>query len=141
MHRLPNITVSASPATSTTHPHPHQHGLIMGKKQNKELKRKNMLTYDFYHNFLSYTNKGRRQTTICDLSHSVCRSPLTDLGHISSVTYICHPLWFVCGHRKMILTSPLNLSVEQFILLFLYIRMVWYTVNYKSLLHSLSGCK
>ena len=33
---------------------------------------------------------------------------LTDLGHISSVTYVCHPLWFVCGHRKGILTSPLN---------------------------------
>ena len=49
-------------------------------------------------------------TTICDLSHSVCRSPLTDLGHISSVTYVCHPLWFVCGHRKGILTSPLNIS-------------------------------
>ena len=48
------------------------------------------------------------QTTICDLSHSVCRSPLTDLGHISSVTYVCHPLWFVCGHRKGILTSPLT---------------------------------
>ena len=37
-------------------------------------------------------------TTICDLSHSVCWSPLTDLGHISSVTYVCHPLWFVCGN-------------------------------------------
>ena len=47
-------------------------------------------------------------TTICDLSHSVCWSPLTDLGHISSVTYVCHPLWFVCGHRKGILTSSLN---------------------------------
>ena len=49
-------------------------------------------------------------TTICDLSHSVCRSPLTDLGHISSVTYVCHPLWFVCGHRKGILTpkSPMS---------------------------------
>ena len=35
-------------------------------------------------------------TTICDLSHSVCGSPLTDLGHISSVTYVCHTLWFVC---------------------------------------------
>ena len=46
-------------------------------------------------------------TTICDLSHSVCRSPLTDLGHISSVTYVCHPLWFAYGHRKGILTSPL----------------------------------
>ena len=46
-------------------------------------------------------------TTICDLSHSVCWSPLTDLGHINSVTYVCHPLWFVCGHRKGILTSPL----------------------------------
>ena len=34
-------------------------------------------------------------TTICDLSHSVCRSPLTDLGHINSVTYVCLPLWFV----------------------------------------------
>ena len=47
-------------------------------------------------------------TTICDLSHSVCRSPLTDLGHISSVTYVCHPLWFVCGHRKGIFKSPLS---------------------------------
>ena len=47
-------------------------------------------------------------TTICDLSHSVCWSPLTDLGHISSVTYVCHPLWFVCGHRKGILMSPLT---------------------------------
>ena len=46
-------------------------------------------------------------TTICDLSHSACRSRLTDLGHISSVTYVCHPLWFVCDHRKGILTSPL----------------------------------
>ena len=49
-------------------------------------------------------------TTICDLSHSLCWRPLTDLGHIlSSVTYVCHPLWFVCGHRKGILTSPLRL--------------------------------
>ena len=47
-------------------------------------------------------------TTICDLSHSDYGSPLRDLGHISSVTYICHPLWFVCGHRKGILTSPLS---------------------------------
>ena len=47
-------------------------------------------------------------TTICGLSHSLCWSPLTDLGHISSVTYVCHPLWFVCGHRKGILTSPLT---------------------------------
>ena len=47
-------------------------------------------------------------TSICDLSHSLCWSPLTDLGHISSVTYVCHPLWFVCGHRKGILTSPLK---------------------------------
>ena len=45
-------------------------------------------------------------TSICDLSHFLCRSQLTDLGHISSVTYVCHPLWFVCGHRKGILTSP-----------------------------------
>ena len=47
-------------------------------------------------------------TTICDLSHSLCWRPLTDLGHINSVTYVCHPLWFVCGHRKGILTSPLS---------------------------------
>ena len=47
-------------------------------------------------------------TTICDLSHSVCWSPLTDLGHIGSVTYVCHPLWFVYGHRKGILMSPLS---------------------------------
>ena len=39
-------------------------------------------------------------TSICDLSHSLCWSPLTDLGHISLVTFVCHPLWFVCGHRK-----------------------------------------
>ena len=45
-------------------------------------------------------------TPICDLSHSVCGSTLTDLGHIFSVTYVCHPLWFVGGHRKGILTSP-----------------------------------
>ena len=51
-------------------------------------------------------------TTICDLSHSLCGSPLTDLGHISSVTYVCHPLWFVCGHRKGIFTSPLSMSVS-----------------------------
>ena len=49
-------------------------------------------------------------TTICDLSHNACRSPLTDLGHINSVTYGCHPLWFVCGHRKGILMSPLKYS-------------------------------
>ena len=46
-------------------------------------------------------------TTIFDYSQSSCRSPLTDLGHISSVTYVCHPLWFVCGHKKGILMSPL----------------------------------
>ena len=39
-------------------------------------------------------------TSICDLSHRLCWRPLTDLGHISSVTYVCHPLWFVSGHRK-----------------------------------------
>ena len=50
-------------------------------------------------------------TTICDFSHSFCWSPLTDLGHISSVTYVCHPLWFVCGHRKGILTSPLTMNI------------------------------
>ena len=47
-------------------------------------------------------------TSICDLSHSLCWSALTDLGHINSVTYVCHPLWLVCGHRKGILTSPLS---------------------------------
>ena len=52
-------------------------------------------------------------TTICDLSHNVYGSPLTDLGHISSVTYICHPLWFVCGHRKGILTSPLSVHHQE----------------------------
>ena len=51
-------------------------------------------------------------TTICDLSHSLCWSPLTDLGHISSVTYVCHPLWFVCGDRKGNLTSPLILNAN-----------------------------
>ena len=45
-------------------------------------------------------------TSICDFSHSLYWSPLTHLGHINSVTYVCHPLWFVCGHRKGILTSP-----------------------------------
>ena len=49
-------------------------------------------------------------TTTCDHSHSVCGSPLTDLGHISSVTYVCHPLWFGCDHIKGILTSPLRPS-------------------------------
>ena len=49
-------------------------------------------------------------TSICDLSHSLCWSPLTDLGPISSVSYVCHPLWFVCGHRKGILMSPLTES-------------------------------
>ena len=34
---------------------------------------------------------------------------MTDLGHISSVTYVCHPLWFVCGHRKGILMSRLTI--------------------------------
>ena len=59
-------------------------------------------------------------TTICDLSHSLCWSPLTDLGHISSVTYVCHPLWFVCGHRKEVLTSPLKkLAVSGFFQFFL----------------------
>ena len=47
-------------------------------------------------------------TSMCDLSHSFCWRPLTDLGHISTVSYVCHPLWFVCGHRKGILTSPLK---------------------------------
>ena len=47
-------------------------------------------------------------TSICDLSHSFYWSPLTDLGHISSVTYVCRPLWFVCVHRKRNLTSPLT---------------------------------
>ena len=51
-------------------------------------------------------------TTICDLSHSLCWRPLPDLGHKSSVTYFCHPLWFVCGHRKGILTSPLYNMLE-----------------------------
>ena len=52
-------------------------------------------------------------TTIYDLSHSLCWRQLTDLGHISSVTYVCHPLWFVCGHRKRILTSPLRRSKNE----------------------------
>ena len=49
-------------------------------------------------------------TTIYDFSHSLCWSPLIDLGHINSVTYFCHPLWFVCGQGKGILTSPLTLG-------------------------------
>ena len=59
------------------------------------------------HKWPSVRSHTLAPTTICDLSHSVCRSPLTDPGHISSVTYVCHSLWFVCGHRKGILTSPL----------------------------------
>ena len=59
-----------------------------------------------------HTNHKRSSTlaitSICDLSRSLCWRPLTDLGHISSVTYVCHPLWFVGGHRKVILTSPLT---------------------------------
>ena len=54
-------------------------------------------------------------TSICDLSHSLCRSPLTDLGDITSVTYVCHSLWFVCGHRKGILTSPLTAPVVKIV--------------------------
>ena len=51
------------------------------------------------------------QTSICDLSHSLCWRPLINLGHIISVTHICHPLWFVCGHRKDIFgISPLSHS-------------------------------
>ena len=41
-------------------------------------------------------------TTICDFSHSLCGSPLTDLGHINS---------HKCGHRKGIWTAPLILIV------------------------------
>ena len=52
-------------------------------------------------------------TIICDLSHSLCWSQLTDLGHINSVIYVCHPLWSVCGHRKGILTSPLSVSTDR----------------------------
>ena len=51
-------------------------------------------------------------SSICDLSHSLCWRPLTDLGHIISVTYVCHPLWLVCGHRKGILTSPHILIIK-----------------------------
>ena len=60
------------------------------------------------HKMSSVRSHTLAPTSICDLSHSLCWRPLTDLGHISSVTYVCHPLWFVCGHRKGILTSPLS---------------------------------
>ena len=63
---------------------------------------------DINHKRSSVRSHTLAPTSICDLSHSLCWSPLTDLGHISSVTYACHPLWFVCGHRKGILTSPLR---------------------------------
>ena len=59
------------------------------------------------HKKLSVSLHTLAPTNICDLSHSECWGLLTDLGHINSVTYVCHPLWFVCGHRKGILTSPL----------------------------------
>ena len=70
------------------------------------------------HTYKPHTNHKRSSTrshtldptTICDFSHSLCWSPLTDLGHMNSVTYVCHPLWFVCGHRKGILKSPLTLG-------------------------------
>ena len=75
----------------------------------------------------------------CALSHGVCGSPLTDLGHISSVTYACHPLKFVCGHRKGILTSPLKLLTEVaskccFCLQFAHYMVSWATFkcNYNS---------
>ena len=46
-------------------------------------------------------------TSICDLSHSVGWGPLTDLGHIYKLSHLpLSSLWFVCGHRKGISTSP-----------------------------------
>ena len=75
-------------------------------------------------------------SSICDLSHSLCWGPLTDLGHISSVTYICHPLWFVCGHRKGILTSPLRLN---YILTFVMSTMQKYGPTIQILVGSREG--
>ena len=76
-------------------------------------------------------------TTICDLSHSICGSPLTDLGHISSVTYGCHPLWVVCGYRKGILTSPL--IQKNYLLLQLWSRVIL-TQKYFSCISPQHGC-
>ena len=72
--------------------------------------RENVLTYKPHtnHKRSSVRSHNLAPTSICGLSQSLCWSPLTDLGHISSVTYVCHPLWFVCGHRKGILMSPLT---------------------------------
>ena len=80
-------------------PKPHKEGKTLGK--TSKFPHTN-------HKRSSVRSHTLAPTTICDLSHSLCWSLLTDLGHISSVTYVCHPLWFVCGHRKGILTSPLT---------------------------------
>ena len=76
----------------------------MGRPQNSHIQ----TTYKPHtnHKKPSVSSHTLAPTTICDLSHSDCGSPLTDLGRIRSATYVCHPLWFVCGHRKGILTSP-----------------------------------
>ena len=74
------------------------------------------------------------QITTCDFSHSACRSPLTDLGHRSSVTYVCHTLWIVGGHRKGILTSPLSGSCYISMWTSSDVRLPSSVVRFKSLL-------
>ena len=75
-------------------------GFTKGRLQNSHI------TPHTNHRRSSVRSHTLAPTSICDLSHSLCWSPLTNLGYISSVTYVCHPLWFICGHRKGILTSP-----------------------------------
>ena len=89
----------------------HHRGMWLGLREDVKIP-----TYKPHtnHKKPSVSSHNLAPTSICDLSHSVCWSPLTDLGHISSVTYVCHPLWFVCGHRKRILTSPLILYTCSF---------------------------
>ena len=55
--------------------------LYKGRRQNSHIQ----TTYK--------PQKAIRKITYFRLSQSSCRSSLTDLGHISSVTYVCHPLW------------------------------------------------
>ena len=85
------------------------HETNFGKYKLMCKERRQIPTYKLHtnHKRSSVRSHTLAPTSICDLSHSLCWRPLTDLGHINSVTYVCHPLRFVCGHRKGILTSPL----------------------------------
>ena len=68
--------------------------LYKGRRQNSHIQ----TTYKPHtnHKRSSVRSHTLAPTSICDLSHSLCWRPLTDLGHIRSATYVYHPLWFVC---------------------------------------------